>query len=442
MLEKCLRNRRERYIISPERITYVRDGRYMNPYPPATDSPPRQPSVTHSPPRQPSVTDSPPRQPSVTDSPASLVGRRVIAITQYNKDGTVDRRSGVQQGRVVMNEDPNRRYKYKIMYDNPKVEPEEWDGKEDEEIKLEPLDDQVVYSVSDAKSWLASRKNRDSSRVSYMGNVERLSAWFREKDLLKILRMNTKQLEGSLRRNKKWNTISITKYLQTLLILCSDPKLAEHLEGTPVQKELEQLYRTWKNRGDAETAKRSKRTDVGLYKTLVSSYRKQSKGTMESALGALLSLGIFDEKGALMMVPRIDDVYREMRIARRAKEVQSRGNWYLVKKGRLVVRNFKTRNSKREYDYILPKEVREAVDKYIDTAKPRTYLFENSVGNTRSANDLSDRAAAIFGSNLKTQKYRMVVFNHFDKVERIDPEKLSLAMAHAVTTGRTKYADH
>ena len=420
MLEKCLQNRRERYLIAPNQIRKVRDHRYMTPYPPAEG-------------REENAIEEPP-------SPISLEGRRVVAITKYNKDGTVDKRSGVQHGRVTLNRDPNAKYKYKIVYDNPKEEPEEWDGVEDHEIQLEEVDDTIRYSLSDAKTWFASRTNADASRIGYLGNVKRLASWFDEKDLFNIVSMDSEGLQASLERNKRWSTDTITKYLQTLLILCGDPKLRRHLdESTP--KELERVYRIWKNKSDAELAKRPKHTDVEIYHTLVPSYRKHPKGSLESALGALLSIGIVDRKGVLQMIPRIDNVYREMRVARSSEEVGPNGNWYVFKTGRLVVRKYKTDKKKIVYDFVLPKEAAQAVDRYIQKDKPTNYLFENSVGNPLQPNDLSNYSAEIFGFDLKTQKYRSLIYNYFERVEKADPEVLARAMGHGVTTGQTKYAD-
>ena len=181
MMERCLQNRRERYLVDPSKIVGIRDKRYTTPYPPRI----REENV---------VLDTPTLQDSPMEEMPSLEGRRVIAITQYNKDGTVDKRTGVHAGRVVLNTDSNAKYKYKIVYDNPKVESEEWDVEEDDEIKLEPLNPNAVYSISDANSWLASRKNAAASKIGYMGAAKRLVLWLKEEDFQKILSMDLRKL--------------------------------------------------------------------------------------------------------------------------------------------------------------------------------------------------------------------------------------------------------
>jgi hypothetical protein len=429
MMERCLKNRRERYSIDPDKIVGIRDRRYVAPYPPIREDLP--------------VVNTPPRQDSPMEEIPSLEGRRVIAITQYNKDGTVDKRTGVHTGRVVLNTDSNAKYKYKIVYDNPKVETEEWDGEEDDEIKLEPLNPNAVYSISEVNSWLASRKNAAASKIGYMGAAKRLALWLKEEDFQKILNMDIKTLERSIKSNPRWKEPgTVTSYIQTLMIISGDPKLSGHIQKDRT-RELEMLYREWKNKSDAELVKRPRKTNLTLYETLEPSFRNQSIGTLESALGALLSLGIYDKNRKLTMIPRIDNVYRGMRFAKSSAGIdrKKKCNWYVIGTGRLVVGEFKTNNSKPEYDYVLLPEVKKVVNAYLKKREPSTYLFENSVGNMLGPNELSDYSASIFGSNLKTQKYRTLIYNYFEKVIKMDPESLSKAMGHAVTTGQTKYAD-
>lgn len=429
MMERCLQNRRERYLIDPIKIVGIRDRRYTTPYPPISEA-----NVD---------VDTPTLPESPMEESPSLEGRRVIAVTQYNKDGTVDKRTGVHAGRVVLNTEPNAKYKYRIVYDNPKVESEEWDGEEDDEIKLEPLNPNAVYSISDANSWLASRKNAAASKIGYMGAAKRLALWLKEDDFQNILSMDLRKLERSIKSNPRWKEPgTITSYIQTLMIISGDPKLSGHIQKDR-SKELETLYREWKNKSDAELVKRPRKTNLTLYETLEPSFRDQSIGTLESALGALLSLGIFDKKNQLTMIPRIDNVYRGMRFAKSPAQIDynKKSNWYVISSGRLVVGEFKTRNSKPVYDYVLLPEVKRVVNAYLKKREPTTYLFENSVGNMLGPNELSDYSASIFGSNLKTQKYRTLIYNYFEKVIKMDPESLSKAMGHAVTTGQTKYAD-
>lgn len=429
MMERCLKNRRERYSIDPDKIVGIRDRRYVAPYPPIREDLP--------------VVNTPPRQDSPMEEIPSLEGRRVIAITQYNKDGTVDKRTGVHTGRVVLNTDSNAKYKYKIVYDNPKVETEEWDGEEDDEIKLEPLNPNAVYSISEVNTWLASRKNAAASKIGYMGAAKRLALWLKEEDFQKILNMDIKTLERSIKSNPRWKEPgTVTSYIQTLMIISGDPKLSGHIQKDRT-RELEMLYREWKNKSDAELVKRPRKTNLTLYETLEPSFRNQSIGTLESALGALLSLGIYDKNRKLTMIPRIDNVYRGMRFAKSSAQIdrKKKCNWYVIGTGRLVVGEFKTNNSKPEYDYVLLPEVKKVVNAYLKKREPSTYLFENSVGNMLGPNELSDYSASIFGSNLKTQKYRTLIYNYFEKVIKMDPESLSKAMGHAVTTGQTKYAD-
>lgn len=433
MMERCLQNRRDRYLIDPSKIFGIRDKRYTTPYPPISESEDNSVLDTHT------LQDSP----MPIEEMPSLEGRRVIAITQYNKDGTVDKRTGVHAGRVVLNTDPNAKYTYKIVYDNPKVGSEEWDGEEDDEIKLEPLNPNAVYSISDANSWLASRKNAAASKIGYMGAAKRLALWLKEEDFQKILTMDIKTLERSIKSNPSWKEPgTVTNYIQTLMIISEDPKLSGHIQKDTA-KELEMLYREWKNKSDAELVKRPRKTDLTLYETLEPSFRKQSNGTLESALGGLLSMGIFDKKKRLVMIPRIDNVYREMRFAKSSAQLErnKKCNWYVMNTGRLVVGEFKTNNSKPAYDYVLLPEVKRVVNAYLKKREPTTYLFENSVGNMLGPNELSNYSASIFGSNLKTQKYRTLIYNYFEKVIKMDPESLSKAMGHAVTTGQTKYAD-
>lgn len=434
MLERCLKNRRDRYLIDPNKLVGVRDRRYMTPYPPVEHT--KVPSDSEE-----EISDVVVEV--VKEIPESLEGRRVIAITQYNKDGTVDKRTGVHAGRVVLNTDPNPKYKYKIVYDNPNEEPEEWDGVEDDEIKLEPLNSDVVYSISDANSWLASRKNATKSKLGYMGAAKRLALWLKEEDFQKILTMDLRKLERSITSNPSWKEPgTVTNYIQTLMIISGDPKLAGHIHKDR-SKEIEMLYREWKNKSDAELIKRPRKTNLSLYDSLESSFRKQKAGSLESALGGLLSLGIFNKKRELTMIPRIDNVYRGMRFAKSSGQIdfKKKCNWYVMNTGRLVVGEFKTNNSKATYDYVLLSEVKNAVNAYLKKRSPKRYLFENSVGNMLCPNELSDYSAKIFGSDLKTQKYRTLIYNYFEKVAKIDPETLSKAMAHAVTTGQTKYAD-
>lgn len=429
MMERCLQNRRERYLVDPSKIVGIRDKRYTTPYPPI-----REENV---------VLDTPTLQDSPMEEMPSLEGRRVIAITQYNKDGTVDKRTGVHAGRVVLNTDSNAKYKYKIVYDNPKVESEEWDGEEDDEIKLEPLNPNAVYSISDANSWLASRKNAAASKIGYMGAAKRLVLWLKEEDFQKILSMDLRKLERSIKSNPRWKEPgTVTNYIQTLMIISGDPKLSGHIQKDRI-KELEMLYREWKNKSDAELVKRPRKTNLTLYETLEPSFRNQPIGTLESALGALLSLGIYDKHMNLTMIPRIDNVYRGMRFAKSPAQIDrnKKCNWYVISTGRLVVGEFKTSNSKPEYDYVLLPEVKRAVNAYLKKRVPTTYLFENSMGNMLGPNELSDYSASVFGSNLKTQRYRTLIYNYFEKVVKMDPESLSKAMGHAVTTGQTKYAD-
>jgi DNA-directed RNA polymerase subunit F len=429
MMERCLQNRRERYLVDPSKIVGIRDKRYTTPYPPIREDD--------------AVLNTPTFQDSPMEETPSLEGRRVIAITQYNKDGTVDKRTGVHAGRVVLNTDSNAKYKYKIVYDNPKVEAEEWDGEEDDEIKLEPLNPNAVYSISDANSWLASRKNAAASKIGYMGAAKRLALWLKEEDFQKILNMDIKTLERSIKSNPRWKEPgTVTSYIQTLMIISGDPKLSGHIHKNRT-RELEMLYREWKNKSDAELVKRPRKTNLTLYETLEPSFRNQSIGTLESALGALLSLGIYDKNRKLTMIPRIDNVYRGMRFAKSSAQIDrnKKCNWYVMSTGRLVVGEFKTNNSKPEYDYVMLPEVKKVVNAYLKKREPSTYLFENSVGNILGPNELSDYSASIFGSNLKTQKYRTLIYNYFEKVVKMDPESLSKAMGHAVTTGQTKYAD-
>ena len=111
-------------------------------------------------------------------------------------------------------------------------------------------------------------------------------------------------------------------------------------------KELEMLYREWKNKSDAELVKRPRKTNLTLYETLEPSFRNQPIGTLESALGALLSLGIYDKHMNLTMIPRIDNVYRGMRFAKSPAQIDrnKKCNWYVISTGRLVVGEFKTSN--------------------------------------------------------------------------------------------------
>lgn len=85
--------------------------------------------------------------------------------------------------------------------------------------------------------------------------------------------------------------------------------------------------------------------------------------------------------------------------------------------GRLIAREFKTKRGGRVfYDYKLSTEVRRVVNTYLDQRnRVARYLFEGPRGSSMDGK-LSDMSAKIFGHDLKTRKYRKLVYNYLRRV--------------------------
>ena len=54
---------------------------------------------------------------------------------------------------------------------------------------------------------------------------------------------------------------------------------------------------------------------------------------------------------------------------------------------------------------------------------------------------LSDMSAKIFGHDLKTRKYRKLVYNYHEQVAKVDKTTLAKAMGNSVTTSDASYRD-
>jgi hypothetical protein len=466
MLMACLQKRRDRYVTSSNDYMRVKDRRYIDPYPPRG-----------------SPTISSEKQDDTSELP--LIGKRIKAVVKTTRRGEVDKRGGTQYGTVFRNDDPATKgnYPYTIVYDDwvpipnwkqimngelPRgkrrekllgTPPEEWDGEEgggddDENYPIVVVGDKASYSIRDAADWFMFRKGSSlSTQREQINTLSRLMEHLNlGDDVLALMRMEPETVHKKISANPKWNSdTSALKYMTVLQVLCGDIVQVNHkLHEFEVTKTHCQRVRAKVNaliqRIDNTRQKTAKSTDVEKYALLEKTYNAQKKGTVERVLAGLLSVGIFDRKGHLTMIPRIDNYFDEVQIAKRALQIdkdKEYGNWYMPTTGRLVIREFKT-DKQYNYDYTIPKGLTQDINEYIRKRGLTTWLFPNTVGNPRR--DLSALAAKIFpffGDERKgiTQRYRSLVHNYQLRHGVKDEEIIGKAMGHGVNTGAIVYSD-
>lgn len=434
MMDKCIENRRRRYHRHPDTIVNVRDRRYR------TQTNTRERSVTPTPPPSPPVLRTPP-----STSTADLEMRRVIVQSPVQHEHVRRQmRSRPMEGHVTKSQASNGP-RYTIVMDHPDLKDVPWDGVPNDEVSLLPEHDNM-YHLGDAKSWIATRNSERSTILDYLGQLRILTEYVGDENIGRIMNLSVDELKRLIRSNPRWNSENThRKYWQLLTVLCSRGE-NRRLNRYVSESKCNEIRNSYDEVGESSrvtTLSRTQVTDTALFTEIKQVYKAQPVGSLESALAVLLTLGIYDSKGTLRMIPRIDDVFGDMQVTSQEQTAtRGKGNWYVRTNGRLIVRAFKTKRGGRVfYDYKLPTEVRRVVNLYLDQRNSVVrYLFEGSKGSSMDGK-LSDLSAKIFGNDLKTRKYRKLVYNYHEQVAKVDKTTLAKAMGNSVTTSDASYRD-
>lgn len=335
--------------------------------------------------------------------------------------------------------------RYVIVMDHPDLKDVPWDGVSNDEITLSPQYENM-YHLGDAKSWIASRNSERSTKLDYLGQLRTLTKYVGDDNVGRIMNLPVEELKRIIQGNPKWKSENThRKYWQLLAVLCSRGE-NERMNPYVSASKCDDIRNSYDEVGESSrvtTLSRTQVTNTSLFLEIKNAVRSQPVGSMESTLGTLLTAGIYDSRGTLRMIPRIDDVFGDMQVSREEQTAEKgTGNWYVRSNGRLIVREFKTKRGGRVfYDYKTSASVRRAVNVYLDRrAHSSRYLFEGPNGASMDGK-LSTIAAKLFGHDLKTRKYRKLVYNYHEQVLGVDKALLAKAMGNSVTTSDASYRD-
>jgi len=167
------------------------------------------------------------------------------------------------------------------------------------------------------------------------------------------------------------------------------------------------------------------------YEKLLKIRAKYTDYSTEHLLALLYTDGIFNNKGVLTVVPR--GYFINVKIAD-ADEINDVENFYIPKSARLVINSFKT-SKKFKYDYILPKNIKDAINTSL-TLSPRKWLIADNNGNPFKLTTYWKITKNAIG--VGNQDYRKIIENSFLQ-SGYDAVKLSNAMGHSINTQRKQY---
>ena len=164
-------------------------------------------------------------------------------------------------------------------------------------------------------------------------------------------------------------------------------------------------------------------------------------GTQTHAIAMLYTYGMYsssDTNQLVSIVPR-NYFHTVLIVQSEAELTDASTNYYIPSKGRMVLRKFKT-SMNFKFDYILPNDVKAAVNKYI-TTNNNTWLVEKvrggKYGERYENDDLDGTSGGGLGARIKTvmgyniQTMRPAVENYEIHAKKMDPESVADAMGHS-----------
>jgi len=254
------------------------------------------------------------------------------------------------------------------------------------------------------------------------------------------------QIKDKIDGNKRWKQGTRVKYYGLFGLLAMLDSKFKKLIGDKMAKEFDELYNTESQKHDIQRRKEKSVEDINFrdiyfkakdkVKLFNNDKTHPQLGTAQYTLALLYTRGMYDkdDENKIVIVPR--NYFHEVYLVKIDTEMDNTRNFYNTKTGRMVLNRFKT-DAFYNFDYIVPKEVKVAIDAYLKANNNKTFLFEKKEGGRYRPSSLGTNVKQAIGSNIQT--YRVAVENFEIQVRNTPNEVVAKAMAHTLSTQDATY---
>lgn len=351
---------------------------------------------------------------------------------QYKKERTVPRPVIVKPKPVIVQDEQSLPTSQPVIYSN--------DG---------------TYHEDVAKAYLERRKEernlKDSTVKNSVSKIKKLLKLFNvtNGDLMEIYnKLTIKQIRETIEANPNWKSLNTKKgYVGFGGLLAFDKRFRDII-GEDKAKELQRDFKNIRDDSNIESQKQRETVSSNYRSEFFGIFEKANdnvykKGTLKHALTMLYTHGMYSDMTSwkstpdkLIIVPR--NYFHTVLLIDDQKENDKRQNFYIPKEGRMILNDFKSSHS-FDFNYVLPNEVKEAVNTYIEKNKNNTYMIEKKIGGLFSPSQLGTTIKQALGLNISTM--RKAVENYEVHAKGSDREKVAVAMGHTKRTQDQQYLD-